>query len=410
MDIELQEFVDARKRIENLIHKTELLYVNTFSKMANAKIYLKLENQQKTGSFKIRGASNKIAKMVEQEDKSPVIASSAGNHAQGVAHAAKLFGIKSTIVMPKGAPVAKVEATRGYGAEVVLHGDCYDDAYAKAVEIMDETGAKFLHPYDDEDVIAGQGTIALEIMEQLPDTDIVLVPAGGGGLLSGIACCIKKINPKIKVYGVQAENADAIARSFEAKKKVCTDSVNTIADGIAVKNPGDKTIELINKYADGIIRVSDNDIASAILLLIERSKRVVEAAGATTLAAALNNYLDIKDKKVVCVLSGGNIDVELIGKLISKALLYRGRIAALYIVTSERPSDFNKAIKIINEKGGTIISVENADDFAHSPKDKMFYVEFECSGQDNKKEILTELENNNIVIIDTDEISRKISK
>lgn len=404
MKIELNEFKNAQKRIEKIAHRTQLLYVNTFSKMSGADIYLKLENEQKTGSFKIRGATNKIAKMVEFGDKSPVIASSAGNHAQGVAYAASMFGIKSTIVMPAKAPIAKVVATKNYGAEVVLHGDCYDDAYNKAIEICKSTGAKFLHPFDDLDVIAGQGTIGLEIMEQLPDADIVLVPAGGGGLLSGVACAIKQINPNVKVYGVQAENADAIVQSFNKKEKVSTDSAITIADGIAVKTPGDTTLSIINEYVDGMISVSDNDISNAILLLIERSKRVVEAAGASTLAAALSNKIDIKGKKVVCVLSGGNIDVSLIGKLIEKALIYRGRIASLFVFISDNPAELSKVVNIISDSGGLIINIEKSDIYQYEPTKKNYYVTFECSGEEKKQEIVQLLKDSGVEIVLTDEL------
>ncbi len=308
MDIELKDFETAQERLRPILHHTELDLSSTFSAMTGGKIYLKCENRQKTGSFKIRGASNKIAAMIERGERCPVVASSAGNHAQGVACAAKKFGIPATIVMPKTAPIAKAQATEGYGAKVVLAGDCYDDAYARACEICREEGAAFLHPYNDLEVIAGQGTLGLEVLGDLPSVDIVIVPAGGGGLLAGVAAAIKQVNPRVKVYGVQAEGADAIARSFREGKLVTTDTASTIADGIAVKAPGDISVELIRRYADGVLTVSDTAIADAILLLLERCKQVVEPAGATPLAAVLSGALDVKGKRVVCVLSGGNIE------------------------------------------------------------------------------------------------------
>ncbi len=284
----LEQIEKAAKRLEPTIHRTHIERSKTFSDLAGADVYLKYENQQKTGSFKIRGASNKIAALVERGEVKSVVASSAGNHAQGVAYAAQANKIPATIVMPKAAPIAKVQATEGYGAKVVLFGSCYDDAYNKALEIQKEEGATFLHPYNDEEVIAGQGTIGFEILQDLPTVDVVIVPAGGGGLLAGVAACIKQVNPRVKVIGVQAEGADAIARSFREKKLVSTDSVSTIADGIAVKTPGDITLELINKYADDVVTVSDADISAALLLLMERSKQLVEPGGATPLAAVFN--------------------------------------------------------------------------------------------------------------------------
>ncbi len=266
----------------------------------------------------MRGAYNKIMKRFAEGDLHAVVASSAGNHAQGVAFAASAVGVKSTIVMPRSAPIAKVSATQGYGADVVLAGNIYDEAYAKACEICEATGAEFIHPFDDEDVMAGQGTIALEILRDLPGVDMIFVPAGGGGLISGVAACAKQINPRIQIIGVQAEGAPAIANSFRAGERTPSDTVHTIADGIAVKTPGEKTFEYIQKYVDRVVTVSDDEIASAVLLLLERCKQVVETSGAAPLAAVLNNKVDVKGKKVVCVLSGGNIDVSFIHKIVEK--------------------------------------------------------------------------------------------
>ncbi len=279
--LELKDFEAAADRLKNVIHNIPLSTSATFSAMTGAEVYLKYENQQKTGSFKVRGAYNKIMKRYAEGDLHAVVASSAGNHAQGVAFAASSVGVKSTIVMPRSTPIAKVSATQGYGADVVLAGNIYDEAYAKACEICEETGAEFIHPFDDEDVMAGQGTIALEILRDLPFVDMIFVPAGGGGLLAGVAACIKQINPRVQVIGVQAEGAPAIANSFRAGERMPSDSVHTIADGIAVKTPGEKTFEYIQKYVDRVVTVSDDEIASAVLLLLmERCKQIVETAGA----------------------------------------------------------------------------------------------------------------------------------
>ena len=335
-DLELADFRSAEERLRGIIYRTPLSRSNTFSSLSGNEVYLKYENAQKTGSYKIRGASNKLARMVENGDRSDVVAASAGNHAQGVANAASSLGLRATVVMPKSAPIAKVQATENYGARVILYGDGYDEAYRKACEICETEGARFIHPFDDPDVIAGQGTIAAEILSDLPDADAVIVPAGGGGLLAGISCALKHLNPHIQVYGVQSEHADAIARSFAAGKKVVTDSASTIADGIAVKVPGDLTLELIRRYADGVVTVKDDTIAEAVLLLLERSKQVVEPAGAAAVAAVLEGKIELRNKKVVCLLSGGNIDVSLIGHLIERALTLRTRRGELHAVLPER--------------------------------------------------------------------------
>lgn len=359
MDIELRDIEAASERLKPILHHTELDLSSTFSRMTGGKIYLKCENRQKTGSFKIRGASNKIAAMIEQGKKCPVVASSAGNHAQGVAYAASRFGIPATIVMPKAAPIAKVQATEGYGAKVVLAGDCYDDAYAKACEICEAEGAEFLHPYNDPDVIAGQATLGLEILTDLPYVDIVIVPAGGGGLLAGVASAIKLINPRVKVYGVQAEGADAIARSYKEKRLITTDSAATIADGIAVKAPGDITVDIINRYADGVVTVSESEIANAILLLMERCKQIVEPAGATPLAAVLSGKIDVKDKRVVCVMSGGNIDVSFIQTIIERGLVARHRRVKFIVTLVDRPGSLVRLLNVIAGEGANILTVEH---------------------------------------------------
>ncbi len=351
----LKDFEAASARLKNVIHTIPLSSSITFSGMTGADVYLKYENQQKTGSFKVRGAYNKIMKRYEEGGLSAVIASSAGNHAQGVAFAASSIGVPSTIVMPRSTPIAKVSATEGYGANVVLAGSCYDDAYARACEIVEETGAEFIHPFDDEDVMAGQGTIALEILRDLPFVDMIFVPAGGGGLISGVAACAKQVNPRVQVIGVQAEGAPAIANSFHHPEIISSESVRTIADGIAVRTPGSKTMEYINQYVDRIVTVSDAEIASSILLLLERAKQVVEPAGATSLAAVLGKKVDIEGKKVVCVLSGGNIDMSFIHKVVEKGLVSRSRHVKFSTIMPDVPGALERFAHIVAEQNANVI-------------------------------------------------------
>ncbi|OEH85246.1 threonine ammonia-lyase [Desulfuribacillus stibiiarsenatis] len=377
------------------IHNTPLKHSHTFSQMVNCSLYLKYENQQKTGSFKVRGAYNKISTLLETSSPPAVIASSAGNHAQGVAFAASSLGIKSTIVMPKSTPIAKVAATEEYGAEIVLYGDCYDDAYNKAMELQQESGAVFIHPFDDEDVIAGQGTIGLEIFRDLPDVEVVIVPAGGGGLLAGVAYYMKQVNPKVKVIGVQSSGADAIVRSFYNAKYTETEKAITIADGIAVKKPGLLTMSLIQKYVDEIVTISDAEIAAAILLMLERDKQVVEPAGAASLAVVLNNRSDFAGKKVACVLSGGNIDVSFIHKIVEKGLVKRGRQLKLRTVMLDKPGSLEKFASIASKCGANIIMVQhdrtNADLHLN---EAILHVIFEVSGPKHGNELIQALEQN----------------
>lgn len=353
--LELKDFESAKDRLKNVIHDIPLSTSSTFSGMTGAEVYLKYENQQKTGSFKVRGAYNKIMKRYNEGDLKSVVASSAGNHAQGVAFAAASVGVKATIVMPRSTPIAKVSATEGYGAEVVLTGNIYDEAYARAREICEQTDAEFIHPFDDEDVMAGQGTIALEILRDLPFVDMIFVPAGGGGLISGIAACAKQINPRIQVIGVQAEGAPAIANSFRAGERQSSDSVRTIADGIAVKTPGEKTFAYIQKYVDRVVTVSDSEIASTVLLLLERTKQVVETSGAASLAAVLTGKVDVKGKKVVCVLSGGNIDVSFIHKIVEKGLVTRCRHLKFSTIMPDAPGALERFAHLVAEQNANII-------------------------------------------------------
>jgi threonine dehydratase len=400
MDLELKEIELAAKRLEPTIHRTKIEKSTTFSAMTGGEIYMKFENQQKTGSFKIRGASNKIAALIERGEITSAVASSAGNHAQGVAYASHINGIPATIVMPKSAPIAKVSATEGYGAKVVLCGDCYDDAYNKAVEIQEQEGATFLHPYDDLEVMAGQGTIGIEILEDLPTVDIVIVPAGGGGLLAGVAACIKQINPRVKIIGVQAEGAPAIYESFKAKKHMTTDTATTIADGIAVKIPGNNTIELINKYADDVVTVSDAEISAAILLLLERSKQVVEPAGATPLAAVLNGKIDVKGKKVACVLSGGNIDVSFIQRIIELGLASRERKLKFRATLLDIPGSLEHLSRVLSDVSANIIMVQYDRWSAElDPNEAIIHIACEVSGREHGQRVMKALKDNGYKVV-----------
>lgn len=343
--------------LKSVVRKTDVLPAPKLNPQAS--IYLKTENLQITGSFKIRGSYYKMSRLTEEEKVRGVIACSAGNHAQGVALAAQKNGIRAVICLPDGAPISKVEATKSYGAEVCLVEGVYDDAYRRALQLRDEKGYTFIHPFNDEDVIAGQGTIALELAEQLPDLDAVIVPIGGGGLISGIAFTIKSLNPNVKVYGVQAAGAPSMLRSIHEGKIEMLPSVSTIADGIAVKQPGDLTYEICRQYVDEIVTVTDDEIAAAILALMEQHKLVTEGAGAAAVAAAMFNKVNIIGKKVACVLSGGNIDVTILSRVISRGLLMSGRTCQLMIELVDKPGQLKNVSRIIADLGGNVISVHH---------------------------------------------------
>ncbi len=347
----------ASYALKNIIRKTDVLYAPKIRQ--DAEIYLKTENLQITGSFKVRGSCYKMSRLSEEEKARGVIACSAGNHAQGVALGAQKNGIKAVICLPDGAPISKVEATKSYGAEVCLVEGVYDDAYKKALELRDEKGYTFIHPFNDEDVIAGQGTIALELAEQLPDLDAVIIPVGGGGLIAGVAYTIKTLNPKVKVYGVQASGAPSMYNSIRDHKIERLPAVSTIADGIAVKEPGDLTYDLCTKYVDEIVTVNDDEIAAAILALMEQHKLVTEGAGAVSVAAAMFNKVDVKGKKVVCLLSGGNIDVTILSRVISRGLLMSGRTCQLMVELVDKPGQLKNVSRIIADMGGNVISVHH---------------------------------------------------
>lgn len=324
-----------------------------------SEIYLKAENLQLTGSFKLRGAFYKISTLSKEEKEKGIIACSAGNHAQGVALSAQKAGIKATIFIPSIAPISKIEATRKYGAEIKLIDGVYDDAYNAAVKYQQETGAIFIHPFDDDEVIAGQGTIGLELLEQLPDLDAVIVPIGGGGLISGVAFAIKTLNPKCKLYGVQAQGAKSMINALEHHEIETLKSVATFADGIAVKTPGENTFDICSKYVDEVISVSDDEIATAILTLIEQQKLIAEGAGAVSVAAAIFNKVPIKGKKVACVVSGGNIDVNILSRVINRGLLTSGRLTDLTIELLDKPGQLREVSTIIAEHGANVIRVSH---------------------------------------------------
>ena len=347
----------ASRALKGVARKTDVIYAPKLC--PSVELYLKTENLQTTGSFKVRGAYYKMTRLSKEEKERGVIACSAGNHAQGVALAAQKNGIKSVICLPDGAPISKVEATKSYGAEVVLVEGVYDDAYQRALELQEEKGYTFIHPFNDEDVIAGQGTIALELIEQVHDADAVIVPVGGGGLISGIAYALKTLNPKIKVYGVQAAGASAMKNSMEKGELDELKSVSTIADGIAVKKPGTLTYELCSKYVDKIVSVTDDEISAAILALMEKQKLVTEGAGASPVAAVMFNKVDVKGQKVVCVLSGGNIDVTILSRVISRGLVMSGRSCQLLIELVDKPGQLKNVSRIIADLGGNVTEVHH---------------------------------------------------
>ena len=343
--------------LRSVVRRTDVIAAPKLN--PEAELYLKTENLQITGSFKVRGAYYKMSQLSAEEKARGVIACSAGNHAQGVALAAQRNGIKSVICLPDSAPISKVEATRSYGAEICLVEGVYDDAYKKALALRDECGYTFIHPFDDPEVIAGQGTIALELAEQVPDMDAVLVPIGGGGLISGIAYTIKSLNPRVRVIGVQAAGAPSMLSSVHDGHIETLKSVFTIADGIAVKRPGDLTYDIVSHYVDEIVTVTDDEIAAAILALMEQHKLVTEGAGAVPVAAAMFNKVDLKGKKAVCLLSGGNIDVTILSRVITRGLIMSGRSCQMTIELVDKPGQLQTVARIIAEQGGNVTSVHH---------------------------------------------------
>lgn len=357
MSVTLGMILEARERLKGVAQRTGLVQFKALSG-EESHIYLKTEDLQNTGSFKVRGAYIKIASLSQEERACGVIASSAGNHAQGVALAARAFGVPATIVMPAGAPLSKVMATRELGANVVLHGAVYDDAYAEACRLQRETGATFIHPFDDPMVIAGQGTIGLEIMDDLPDVTTIVVPIGGGGLISGVAAAVKMLHPNVRIVGVQAAGAAGMKASLEAGHVQELPFAKTIADGIAVKKPGELTFALCQQYVDEIVTVDDDEIAQAILFLMERGKMVAEGAGAAPVAAIIGHKFDTRGK-VVAVISGGNIDVTMISRIIEKGLLRAGRVSKLRILMKDQPGQLELVSRIIGGNGANVMAVHH---------------------------------------------------
>ena len=354
----IEKIIHAQRVLEEAIYKTDVIRTSGLSD--ECELFLKAENLQKTGSFKIRGAYYKISQLSAEEKKRGVIACSAGNHAQGVALAAQKNGIPALICLPEGAPISKVEATRSYGAELCLVPGVYDDAYNRALQLQKERSLTFIHPFDDEDVIAGQGTIGLEILAQVKDIDAIVVPVGGGGLISGVAFAVKQMNPRVQVYGVQASGAASMATSLHDGKIECLPSVSTIADGIAVKQPGEHTFDYCNRFVDGIVTVTDEEISAAILALIEKRKMIAEGAGATPVAAIMAGKIpQLKGKKVCCVVSGGNIDVTILSRVITRGLVMSGRQCTLNIELLDKPGQLVAVSQIIAKCGANVVGVHH---------------------------------------------------
>lgn len=393
----LYDFIEARERLNTVITKTKLIHSSIFSNETGNEVYIKPENLQRTGAFKIRGAYNKIAKLTEEEKKRGVIAASAGNHAQGVALAAQKLGIKAVIVMPKHTPLIKVEATRRYGAEVILTGEVYDEAYEYAKKLQEKEGYTFVHPFNDEDVIEGQGTIALEVLEELPDADIILVPIGGGGLISGIASAAKLKNPLIKIIGVEPEGAASALEARKSHHVVELDEANTIADGTAVKKIGDITFDYIEKYVDDIVTVSDYELMAAFLVLVEKHKIVAENSG--ILAVAGLKKLNVTGKKIISIISGGNIDVLTISSMINKGLVARGRIFTFTVDLPDKPGQLVAVSQILSEQNANVIRLEhnqfkNLDRF-HEVE---LQVTVETNGEEHINKITQEFEKKGYII------------
>ncbi len=397
--LEISEVYCAAKVLQDVARHPKLIGPTKICK--NAEVYLKPENLQYTGSFKLRGAYYKISQLTDEEKSRGVIACSAGNHAQGVALGATHNGIKSIICLPAGAPISKIEATKALGAEVCLVPGVYDDAFKKALELQREHGYTLVHPFDDPLVIAGQGTIGLEIIEEMPDVDAVVVPVGGGGLISGVAFTLKTIKPEIKVYGVQADGAPSMVESMKREERVRLDNVGTIADGIAVKEPGVNTFEMCRKYVDEIVTVSDDEVAAAILALIEQQKLVAEGAGAVSVAAVMFGKVPVEGKNVVCLVSGGNIDVTSLNRVITRGLAKSGRDCTITLHLNDKPGQLSKVCNIIGDLGGNIISVEHQRNSVMTHINGcLLNVEIETRNMDHVKEIKDGLREAGFTVVD----------
>lgn len=395
--LQLDQFYKARYVLSTVLRKTELVHAKKIN--PDVDVYLKPECLQLTGSFKLRGAYFKISQLSEEEKAKGVIACSAGNHAQGVALGATAMGVKSLICLPEGAPISKVEATRKLGTDVMLVPGVYDDAYQMALQLRDERGYSFVHPFDDENVIAGQGTIGLELLEQLPDLDAVVVPVGGGGLISGVAFAIKSLNPHVKIYGVQAEGAPSMVNSIHDHTIERLTNVSTIADGIAVKEPGKLTFDTCSSYVDEIVTVTEDEICAAILKLIESEKMVAEGAGATSVAAVMFNKVPVKGKKTVCIVSGGNIDVTILNRVINRGLVKSGRLCTLDLELDDQPGKLLDVCTVIAQKGANVTGVHH-DRSANRKKVNacLLRVTMETKNQQHIESIIKALEDKGFAI------------
>ena len=387
----LEKFEEASERLNRVLLETKLVYSDYFSEQTGAKVYFKPENMQFTGAYKLRGAYYKISTLTPEERERGIISASAGNHAQGVAYAAKLMGAKAVIVMPTTTPLIKGNRTKGYGAEVILHGDVYDDACAYALELAEEKGYTFIHPFNDETVATGQGTIAMEIIKELPTVDYILVPIGGGGLCCGVSTLAKMLNPKIKVIGVEPAGAACMKASLAAGHVVTLPKVTTIADGTAVKTPGDVVFPYIQENVDEIITVEDDDLIAAFLDMMENHKMIVENSGLLTVAAL--KQMDIRGKKVVSILSGGNMDVITIASVVQNGLIQRDRIFTVSVLLPDKPGELHTVAGILAELQGNVIKLEH-NQFVSVNRSNVveLRITLEAFGTEHKERILKELE------------------
>lgn len=387
----LEKFEEASELVKKVTNPTKLVYSEYLSEETGGKIYLKPENMQHTGAYKIRGAYYKISTLSEEEKQKGLITASAGNHAQGVAYAAKMFGCKATIVMPTVTPLIKVNRTKNLGADVVLYGDVYDDACDKAYELAEEHGYTFVHPFDDLDVATGQGSIAMEIVQELPTVDYIFVPVGGGGLIAGVATLAKMLNPKIKVIGVEPAGANCMQASFAAGKVTTLPQVNTIADGTAVKTPGSKIFPYIQKNLDDIITVEDDELVVAFLDMVENHKMIVENSGLLTVAAL--KHLDVSDKRVVSILSGGNMDVITMSSVVQQGLIFRDRIFTVSVLLPDKPGELSKVSAAIAAEQGNVIKLEH-NQFVTTNRSAAveLRITLESFGTEHKKQIMKALE------------------
>ena len=388
--LSLERFEEASEEVKKVTLETKLVYSDYLSKQTGNKVYLKPENMQRTGAYKLRGAYYKISTLSKEERKKGLITASAGNHAQGVAYAAQAYGVKAVIVMPTTTPLIKVNRTKGYGAEVILYGDVYDEACEYALKLAEEKGYTFVHPFDDPAVATGQGTIAMEIFKDLPLVDYILVPVGGGGLATGVSTLAKQLNPKIKVIGVEPAGAACLKASLESGEVVTLPTANTIADGTAVKTPGTKIFPYLQKNLDGIITIEDEELVMSYLDIVENHKMVVENSG--LLAVAAVKHLDVTDKRIVAILSGGNMDVITMSSVIRQGLIMRDRVFTVSVLLPDKPGELNKVASIIAEENGNVIKLEH-NQFVSINRNVAveLKVTIEAFGTDHKNKIMDAL-------------------